>query len=347
MAELPFMPLWTDAYLADTDHLSFEEHGVYLKLLMTIWRTPGCQIPNDQEWICRRLRVSKDLFETLVQPVLEEYLDNTGNHITSRRLQREYKIAQEKSLKQSVRAKSRWNKEKGVSRGNARGGTAAAYKKGAQEEGLKNSVPDKPLETNETDVCRGNASIPIPIDSKKDIAKAISKENKTPPKSKPKIKGSRLPDDWYPGDGAFAWSLDQIGAVETNGQIEHFKDHWKAESGARSVKRDWDAAFRNWIRNHLKFGNSRPGGAQAASISTSVSNILAGRNSGQGLQPDGIPNDRANTSQRPGNGSGDAGSVTDAIEQIRDHAGTDDAPGENSQPDSETKGSRAHAVRVC
>ena len=42
MATFPALPLWTDAYLSDTDHLTFEEHGVYLRLLMMIWRNPEC-----------------------------------------------------------------------------------------------------------------------------------------------------------------------------------------------------------------------------------------------------------------------------------------------------------------
>lgn len=32
MAEFPALPLWTDAYIGDTAHLTNEEHGVYLRL---------------------------------------------------------------------------------------------------------------------------------------------------------------------------------------------------------------------------------------------------------------------------------------------------------------------------
>ncbi len=146
MAELPYMPLWTDAYLSDTDHLSFEEHGIYLKLLMLMWRIPGCQLPNDEVWICRRLRVSKTQFNEQVKPLMEEFLDNTGNYITSRRLQREFTASKNRSRQQSVRAKSRWNKEKGV--------------------------------------CRGNASIPISIPIKKNTTNVVYKEKEIPPKKR-------------------------------------------------------------------------------------------------------------------------------------------------------------------
>ena len=115
----PALPLWTDAYIGDTDHLTFTEHGVYLRLLMLIWRTPGCRIPNDKNWIMRRLRTSEDEYENLVKPIIEEFCQSTGNYVTQKRLQSELEYVKGKSKKQSDRAKSRWNKEKGECHGNA------------------------------------------------------------------------------------------------------------------------------------------------------------------------------------------------------------------------------------
>lgn len=47
MSEFPSLPLFTDAYLADTRHLSAQEHGAYLLLLMMAWRMPDCRLPDD------------------------------------------------------------------------------------------------------------------------------------------------------------------------------------------------------------------------------------------------------------------------------------------------------------
>lgn len=47
MAELPALPFWTDAHLADTLHLSNEQQGIYLKFLMVAWRSSECALPDD------------------------------------------------------------------------------------------------------------------------------------------------------------------------------------------------------------------------------------------------------------------------------------------------------------
>jgi hypothetical protein len=47
LAEFPALPLFTDAYLGDTTHLSTFEHGAYLLLLIVSWRTPGCCVADD------------------------------------------------------------------------------------------------------------------------------------------------------------------------------------------------------------------------------------------------------------------------------------------------------------
>jgi uncharacterized protein YdaU (DUF1376 family) len=112
MADYPALPLWTDAYLSDTDHLTFTEHGVYMRLLMLIWRTPGCRIPNDVTWICRRLRCSDEEYQSLVRPVIEEFCLSTGNYVSQKRLTKQRKWLEDKSEQQRARAKSRWDNEK-------------------------------------------------------------------------------------------------------------------------------------------------------------------------------------------------------------------------------------------
>lgn len=49
MAEMPFFPLATDAFLADTDHLTDAEVGRYVRLLIEAWQAPNCPIPHGAE----------------------------------------------------------------------------------------------------------------------------------------------------------------------------------------------------------------------------------------------------------------------------------------------------------
>jgi hypothetical protein len=78
----------------------------------------------------------------------------------------------------------------------------------------------------------------------------------------PRKRGARLPEDWMP-------SQDSIDAVKAecplvNLEAEHrkFADYWKAKSGRDAAKLDWDATWRNWIRN------ARPPQTVSASGST-------------------------------------------------------------------------------
>lgn len=53
MAEFPALPLLTDAYLADTRHLTTVQHGAYLLMLIVAWRSPDCSLPNDDTYLAR------------------------------------------------------------------------------------------------------------------------------------------------------------------------------------------------------------------------------------------------------------------------------------------------------
>lgn len=57
MAEFPALPLWTDAYLGDTTHLTTIEHGAYLLLLISMWRAGG-SLPDDDKLLARYVRMT-------------------------------------------------------------------------------------------------------------------------------------------------------------------------------------------------------------------------------------------------------------------------------------------------
>lgn len=93
-------------------------------------------------------------------------------------------------------------------------------------------------------------------------------ERKKPTGSSSAARGQRLPDDWAPGTDLLAWARKRFPDVDAQAETEKFSDHWRAQPGARGRKADWDATWRNWIRNSVeRFGprhSARPTDSRGA-----------------------------------------------------------------------------------
>lgn len=85
MAEFPAMPFYTDAYLADTRHLTTEEHGAYLLLLMCAWRSKGCQLKDDDRQLARIVGISSARWKRL-RTVLSEFFVISGGYWRQKKL---------------------------------------------------------------------------------------------------------------------------------------------------------------------------------------------------------------------------------------------------------------------
>lgn len=112
MAEFPALPLWTDAYLADTGHLSVTEHGMYFLMLVQLWRAPKQRLPNDDAWLARKFGRSLEAFVSEWKPIMQEFMQTDGNWWTQKRLSAEFAYVQQLSAKRSDAAKSMWEKKK-------------------------------------------------------------------------------------------------------------------------------------------------------------------------------------------------------------------------------------------
>lgn len=115
MSKAPAMPMYWDAYLADTTHLTTEEHGAYMLLLAAMWRRNG-SVPDDDKDNARILgltpakwRKTKARFAATISGFHAD-----GDTILQEKLQKTWKNTQEKIAK---------NAENG-----AKGGRAAAIK---------------------------------------------------------------------------------------------------------------------------------------------------------------------------------------------------------------------------
>ncbi|MCB1423212.1 MAG: DUF1376 domain-containing protein [Nitratireductor sp.] len=90
------MPLWVSDFELDTHHLSFEERGAYLSILMLMWRSPECTIPAEPDWIMRRLRCDEAMFLRLIKPILDEFCILLRGRYYQKRLKAEWLEAKEK-----------------------------------------------------------------------------------------------------------------------------------------------------------------------------------------------------------------------------------------------------------
>lgn len=77
-------------------------------------------------------------------------------------------------------------------------------------------------------------------------------------------RGKRIPEGWMPSDSAIETIRGEFPDV-TSEQLaaEHrkFHDYWLAQPGAKGVKVDWEATWRNWMRRAGEqggFGGSQP-----------------------------------------------------------------------------------------
>lgn len=113
MADFPCLPLWTDAYMADTGHLTAEEHGSYLLLLIEAWRSADCSLPDDDVLLARHAKLSPAKWKAS-KPIIMAFwkLDLRRGRWTQKRLKKERQKVAVKKRAARDSAVSRWNKTK-------------------------------------------------------------------------------------------------------------------------------------------------------------------------------------------------------------------------------------------
>ena len=275
MSQAPYMPVFTDALLGDTLHLSAEEFGCYMLLLFATWSNNGRALPDDDQKLARICRCGQAHWRRALRPALIGFFENGDGLLHQKRLEKEWK-------------------------------SACARRDAARANGMRGGRPtatDNPLENHDQAKATGFDPVnPTPkltetgskATKAKAKAKEESKEEEAPPGRPPPTpepmhyapmngaslshasevksngRGSRLPADWQPSpeDREFAadCGLDPFAVAQT------FADYWHAEAGAKASKRDWPATFRIWCRREqLRYaGGHRP---RALSIAAALSRV--------------------------------------------------------------------------
>lgn len=104
MADFPALPLFTDAFIADTIHLDAEETGAYLMLLMCAWRTPNCTLPNDNKKLARFARCTPARWKAIKDDVMQ-FWTLEGDVWCQKRLKKERNFVEDKRAKNTENGK--------------------------------------------------------------------------------------------------------------------------------------------------------------------------------------------------------------------------------------------------
>lgn len=102
MAALPYMQLYIADYLADTMHLSAEEHGAYLLLMFNYWQT-GKPIPKNR--LAKIARLTNERWAD-VEPSLREFFCDNGEEWGHLRIEEDLASVREKLTKKSAAGKA-------------------------------------------------------------------------------------------------------------------------------------------------------------------------------------------------------------------------------------------------
>ncbi|TWC18139.1 uncharacterized protein YdaU (DUF1376 family) [Pseudomonas sp. SJZ085] len=238
MAALPYMQLYVADYLADTMHLTTEEHGAYLLLIFNYWQT-GKPIPVSR--LARITRLSNERW-TDVERSLGEFFNERDNEWVHDRIERDLeavRASQEQRIaagKASAEARKQAAKPRPRASGNARSTTV--------------EIPLNEKATNIEEKRREDIKQIPPL--------SPLSEKSTPetPEPKPKRK-SRLPEPFNVTGDMRKWAAERAPAVSLTNETEKFVNYWRGNGG---TKADWAATWRTWFLKAQEDANRRMSG---------------------------------------------------------------------------------------
>lgn len=132
MAKYPAMPLFTDAYLGDTTHLTTAQHGAYMLLLIASWRSPSCSLPDDDLRLSRTVRMDMRTWKRN-RPTLQEFFEVANGEWRQKKLRDTMQKVCQLSNKKSAAGKASALKRKNT-------GATGVVTNGQQNGSIQNQI---------------------------------------------------------------------------------------------------------------------------------------------------------------------------------------------------------------
>jgi uncharacterized protein YdaU (DUF1376 family) len=218
VAALPYIQLYAADYLADTVHLTLEEHGAYLLLILNYWQRGEALLDDDRRLaaICR-IPVKSWL---ILRPGLEEFFSIINGKWSHKRLDLDLmQVAKQQNQRVAAgraSANSRKRKE-----------NLTVVQRSFNEASVGRST-NKDTDTD-TDTDKIKSVVQAP-------QKTERKKTATPYSAAVKIKL-----DWMPNEKAVEWILSfGISMQQANPVIVEFRNYWLQRSTRR---KSWSLAF--------------------------------------------------------------------------------------------------------
>ncbi|MEL5344809.1 DUF1376 domain-containing protein [Serratia nevei] len=241
MAALPYMQFYVADYLADTMHLSTEEHGAYLLLIFNYWQT-GKPLPKNR--LAGIARLSNDRW-TDVERSLNEFFIDDGNTWIHQRIERDLltvKGAQsQRSEAGKISAQKRAQKKAKENQSQSNDRSTGVELDGNDRSTNKDPDKDKDLKDKTTLLDRAGANNSKADDS---APPAFEDENWL---DEPNDKFP-MTADWQPSPDfqqrAALWNraLDGPAPGYTPGELAGFVAYWQPE-GRRYHQVQWEKKF--------------------------------------------------------------------------------------------------------
>lgn len=86
------------------------------------------------------------------------------------------------------------------------------------------------------------------------LTQNVSKMSPKPSVKPSTNKNTRMKENWTPSPAGISFAQEKgLLSADIERESENFRDHWLSKAEARA---DWDASWRTWVRNSLRFNQT-------------------------------------------------------------------------------------------
>lgn len=236
-----FFKLYPGDYGAKTAHLTLMEHGAYLLLLQQHYTTER-PLTTDTKMLARIIRADTAAERKAIERVLSEFWTLTGEGwVNPRALEEIERASRQREI----------NRELGK-----RGGRPPKNRTVTEHEtdSVSDSEPIRkpnhnPNQTPDSKTLRPSA-VPEKDSGVRAVAVQPAKTASPPAADPPNTKrATRLPPDWELPPLWREWAARERPDLNPDDTAARFRDYWVAKPGSAGTKLDWQATWRNWVRD--------------------------------------------------------------------------------------------------